>query len=62
MTLYDVLYVEHMPDEKIERCIDFEFLVKLGKSATESFRFLTDVYGNAVYVTIACFRVAQTIY
>jgi len=41
--LIRALYVEIMPDEKIERRIDFEFLVKLGKPATESFRLSTDV-------------------
>jgi len=35
-----------MPDETIEQRINLKFLVKLGKSATESFRLLTDVYGD----------------
>jgi len=37
-----------MPDEKIERRIGLKFPVKLGESATESFRSLTDVYGDDV--------------
>jgi len=45
VTLF-VLYVEIIPDEQIEQRIDFKVLVKLGKSATESFHVLTDVYGN----------------
>ncbi|XP_025420797.1 protein GVQW3-like [Sipha flava] len=37
-----------MPDEKIEQRINLKFLVKLGKSATESFNLLTEVYGDSV--------------
>ncbi|KAL4113365.1 hypothetical protein QTP88_016997 [Uroleucon formosanum] len=43
-----VLNVEIMPDEKIEQRINLKFLVKLGKSATESFNLLTEVYGDSV--------------
>jgi len=35
-----------MTDEKIERRINLKFPMKLGKSATGSFRLLTDVYGD----------------
>lgn len=37
-----------MRDDKIEQRINLKFLVKLEKSATESFCLLTDVYGDAV--------------
>ncbi|XP_060833661.1 protein GVQW3-like [Rhopalosiphum padi] len=37
-----------MPDEKIQQRINLKFLVKLGKSATESFNLLTEVYGDSV--------------
>ena len=37
-----------MPDEKIEQRINLKFLVKLGKSATERFNLLTEVYGDSV--------------
>jgi len=47
VTLF-ALYVEIIPDEKIEQRIDFKFLVKLWESATESFRLFTDVYGDDV--------------
>jgi len=47
VTLF-VLYVEIMPDEKIKYRINFIFLVKLGKSTTESLRLLTDGYGDDV--------------
>jgi len=36
------------PDEQIEQRINLTFLVKLGKSTTESFHLLTDVYGDDV--------------
>lgn len=37
-----------MPDKKVEHIINFKFLVKLGKCATNSFRLLTDIYGYDV--------------
>jgi len=42
VTLF-ALYIEIMTDEKIEQRINLKFLMKLGKSATQSFLLLTDV-------------------
>lgn len=42
VTSYE-LFVEIMPDKKIEQHSNLKFHVKLGKSATESLRLLADV-------------------
>jgi len=47
VTLF-ALYVEIIPNEKIEQCINLKFLVKLKKYVIESFHLLTDVYGDDV--------------
>jgi len=53
-------YVEIVSDEKIEHRINLKFLAKHGKSATESFRLLTDVWWKWRHVMTTCFWVART--
>jgi len=44
-----------MSDRKFELRMDLKFLVKLGKSATESIRLLTDVYEKDVMIDQSVF-------